>query len=51
MLDRELDAVRAACVNIRLREEWESVLAKFYDSDLPGCHPDGRMHKAQGSCA
>lgn len=51
ILHPEHDSVRSAFVKIRSREDWESVLAKFYDSDLPGCHPDGRMHKAQGSCA
>lgn len=51
ILHPEHDAVRASFVRIRSRAEWESVLDRFYSDDLPGCHPDGRMHKAQGSCA
>ena len=51
ILHPEHDAVRASFVKIRSREEWEAVLDKFYSQDIPGCHPDGRMHKAQGSCA
>jgi tRNA-dihydrouridine synthase B len=51
ILHPDHDAVRASFVRIRSRAEWESVLDKFYSEDGPGCHPDGRMHKAQGSCA
>ena len=29
--------------------DWETVLNEWYSEDLPGQHPDGRMHKAQGS--
>ena len=43
------DEVRDAFVRIRSRAEWEAVLDRFYSEDIPGCHPDGRMHKAQGS--
>ncbi|MEL7498155.1 MAG: tRNA-dihydrouridine synthase [Planctomycetota bacterium] len=43
--------VRSAFVKTRCREDWETVLKTFYSEDLPGCHPDGRMHKAQGSVA
>lgn len=50
ILHPEHDTVRSALVRIKTREEWESVLDRFYSEDLPGCHPDGRMHKAQGSC-
>ncbi len=44
------DEVRSAWVKVKTREQWESVLAKWYAEDLPGSHPDGRMHKAQSSC-
>ena len=30
--------------------DWEAVLDRWYGQDAPGQHPDGRMHKAQGSC-
>ena len=42
--------VRAEFVKIRDGEEWERVLNRWYSDDVPGVHPDGRMHKAQGSC-
>ena len=45
------DEVRAGFVRIKTRAEWEAALDKFYSEDLPGCHPNGKMHKAQGSCA
>ncbi len=51
ILHPDHDVVRASFVRIRSRAEWESVLDQFYNQDIPGCHPDGRMHKAQGSCA
>jgi nifR3 family TIM-barrel protein len=31
-------------------EDWRAVLVRWYSEDLPGQHPNGRMHKAQGSC-
>lgn len=43
--------VRAAFVKVKDRREWESVLAQWYTENLPGVHPNGRMHKAQSSCA
>ena len=49
ILHPDFKAVRSAFVKIRSREEWEAVLEKFYSEDLPGCHPDGKMHKASGS--
>jgi len=51
ILHPQHDEVRAGFVRIKSRAEWEANLDKFYSEDLPGCHPDGRMHKAQGSCA
>lgn len=50
ILHSEHDSVRAAFVKVKSREHWEAVLEKFYGQDLPGVHPNGRMHKAQGSC-
>ena len=44
------DRLRAAFVKVKARNDWEAVLEEFYQEDLPGTHPDGRMHKAQGSC-
>lgn len=49
ILHPEHDAVRTAFAKVRSRADWELVLQKYYGKDLPGCHPDGRMHKAQGS--
>ena len=51
ILHPDHDAVRAGFVRIKTRTEWEAALDKFYSEDRPGCYPDGRMHKAQGSCA
>lgn len=44
------DELRSAFAKAKNREDWERVLQTFYADDLPGCHPDGRMHKAAGSC-
>jgi len=38
-------------VKVKDRRQWDAVLDRWYSEDLPGVHPDGRMHKAQGSCA
>ena len=51
ILHPDHDELRKAFVKIRDRSDWESVLERYYKDDLPGTHPDGRMHKAQGSCA
>ncbi len=50
ILHPEHDSVRAAFVKVKCREHWEAVLEQFYGEDLLGVHPNGRMHKAQGSC-
>lgn len=50
ILHPQHDELRAAFVKVRDRDQWEAVLTRFYNQDLPGCHPDGKMHKAQGSC-
>lgn len=44
------DDLREAFVRVKNLAEWENVLEEFYGMDGPGCQPDGRMHKAQGSC-
>ena len=51
ILHPQHDKVRADFVKVKDQQQWEEVLARWYSDDLPGCHPDGRMHKAQGSCA
>ncbi|MEM9411845.1 MAG: tRNA-dihydrouridine synthase [Planctomycetota bacterium] len=50
ILHPDHDDVRADFVKVRDAEQWENVLQKWYSDDLPGVHPNGRMHKAQGSC-
>ncbi len=50
ILHPQFKAVRSGFVKAKNRDEWEAVLEQYYAEDLPGCHPDGRMHKAQGSC-
>jgi nifR3 family TIM-barrel protein len=49
ILHPDHDEVRAAFVKVKQRDQWEAVLEKFYGQDLPGVHPNGRMHKAQSS--
>jgi tRNA-dihydrouridine synthase B len=49
ILHPQHDELRAAFVRVKSRQNWEQVLDRFYGEDLPGCHPDGKMHKAQGS--
>jgi nifR3 family TIM-barrel protein len=51
ILHPQHDELRKSFVRIRGKEDWDAVLEKFYSEDLPGTHPDGRMHKAQGSTA
>jgi tRNA-dihydrouridine synthase B len=51
ILHPQHEEVRAAFVKVKHRLEWEQVLSRFYSEDLAGCHPNGKMHKAQGSCA
>jgi tRNA-dihydrouridine synthase len=50
ILHPQHDLVRADFVKVRERRDWEAVLDRWYKQDLQGVHPDGRMHKAQGSC-
>lgn len=42
--------VRQAFTKVRDFDGWKKVLDQWYDEDLPGVYPDGRLHKAQGSC-
>jgi len=42
--------VREDFVAVRNRDDWESVLIKWYAHDGPGQYPDGNLHRAQGEC-
>jgi nifR3 family TIM-barrel protein len=44
------ELIRDEFARANSREEWQAVMDRWYAEDLPGQHPDGRMHKAQGSC-
>ncbi|MCH2178736.1 MAG: tRNA-dihydrouridine synthase family protein [Mariniblastus sp.] len=50
ILHPEHEKVRSSFVKVKDRAEWEAVLDLWYGEDLPGVYPNGRMHKAQGSC-
>lgn len=50
ILHPQHEEVRAAFAKTKSLEDWKAVLEKYYSDDLPGCHPNGKMHKAQGSC-
>lgn len=50
ILHPDYEQVRKGFAKAQSREDWQSVLDRWYAEDLPGQHPDGRMHKAQGSC-
>ena len=50
ILHPQHEKVRAGFVKVKDRAEWEAVLDLWYGEDLPGVYPNGRMHKAQGSC-
>lgn len=43
------EQVRKDFAKAKNREEWQVVLDRWYAQDLPGEHPNGRMHKAQSS--
>lgn len=49
ILHPDFEQVRAEFVRVKNREQWRAVLDRWYTDDRPGVHPDGRMHKAQGS--
>jgi nifR3 family TIM-barrel protein len=42
--------VRDEFARAKTPEQWHASLNRWYHEDLPGVHPDGRMHRAQGSC-
>ena len=42
--------VRQDFTRVRDFEGWTTVLDRWYSEDLEGVYPDGRLHKAQGSC-
>ena len=50
ILHPQYELLRSDFVKVKNRRQWESVLDKWYADDLPGVHPNGRMHTAQGSC-
>lgn len=50
ILHPQHELLRADFVKVKNRQQWESVLDNWYSEDLPGVHPNGRMHTAQGSC-
>ncbi len=49
ILHPNFDRVRAEFANAKSIDDWQTVLDQHYSEDLPGVHPEGRMHKAQGS--
>jgi len=49
ILHPEFEQVRAAFAQCKSLQAWRAALDQFYAEDRPGVHPDGRMHKAQGS--
>ena len=51
ILHPEHELVRKSFVKIRDEAAWNAVLDQWYSEDGPGVHPNGRMHKAQSSCA
>jgi nifR3 family TIM-barrel protein len=51
MLHPDFESVRSQFIKVGCREDWERVLDRWYKDDRPGNHPDGNIHKAQGSCA
>jgi nifR3 family TIM-barrel protein len=50
ILHPDFEAVRAAFATAKSSVEWHAVIARYYGEDLPGVHPNGRMHTAAGSC-
>lgn len=50
ILHPDHEQVRQAFAVARTPDDWRQVLIDWYSEDRPGQHPDGRMHKAQGSC-
>ncbi len=50
ILHPDYEQVRKEFATAKDMNGWRSVLDRWYSEDLPGQHPDGRMHTAQGSC-
>lgn len=50
ILHPQHEQVRKSFVKVRDEAGWNAVLDQWYAEDRPGVYPDGRMHKAQGSC-
>ncbi len=50
ILHPQHEQVRRDFAKARNLDDWNQALTTWYAEDLPGQHPDGRMHKAQGSC-
>ncbi len=44
------EEVREMFTKVRSREDWESVLSRWYSDDLPGCFPDPAIHRVNGNC-
>ena len=50
ILHPQHEHVRKDFARAKNMDDWKTALKKWYSEDLAGQHPDGRMHKAQGSC-
>ncbi len=50
ILHPQHEQVRRDFAKARNLDDWNQALTTWYAEDLPGQYPDGRMHKAQGSC-
>lgn len=46
----DFEQVRTGFATARSLPEWRAVLERWYAEDRPGVFPDGRQHRAQGSC-
>lgn len=50
ILHPNYEQVRQGFATARDMNSWRAVLDQWYSDDIPGQYPEGRMHKAQGSC-
>jgi len=46
----EFELIRADFAKARGLDGWQAVLKRWYSIDGPGVFPDGKQHRAQGSC-
>ncbi|HMP78893.1 MAG TPA: tRNA-dihydrouridine synthase [Pirellulaceae bacterium] len=46
----QYEQVRSDFTRVRSWADWQTVLDRWYGEDRPGVFPDGKLHKAQGSC-